>query len=422
MTFFPSDIISKNTTFTILSRFVILVANFLIVVVTTQIWGSSGRGEIALVIADIAIITILSNVTCGSTIAFHAPKQKRNFLMTIAFIGAFVFSLIGSLVFSFLFGFKYFIYLFIISLLISLTSSISMFWLGKNNLKLYNILTLISPVFVLIYLLVFYFVFKITSINACFYAYYSGLGTVLITGIITLLKQEPLKWANITLSGLKTIGKYGFSNEFNYFIQFLNYRLSYLFIAKWLGLSQLGVFSIVVSCSEAVWIISKSMSAIHFYNVVNTANMQKSVRATTVFARQSFWISIFCLGILVIVPESLFKYVFGKEFGTVKTFLFYMLPGIIAMAVSNLYGHYFAGVGKLDILRNKALLGLFVTLVLLIFLLKRYELYGVCITLNVSYILSSLYVFWKFRIEKKLVFHGPTPEDETKARISDRTK
>jgi O-antigen/teichoic acid export membrane protein len=75
MNFFLKDIFSKNAILTVLSKSVILLVNFLIVVVTAHLWGTSGRGEIALILANIAIISILCNITCGSTIVFHAPKE-----------------------------------------------------------------------------------------------------------------------------------------------------------------------------------------------------------------------------------------------------------------------------------------------------------------------------------------------------------
>ena len=137
--------LSKNTTFTIGSKFIILLANFVLVVFSTRIWGSEGRGEIALVLANISIITIFSNVFCGSTVAYHTPKQQRDFLLMVSFAGAVFISLSGALVFSSLFGFNYFMPLFIISLLMSLTAAISNYWLGKNKIKNYNLITILSP-------------------------------------------------------------------------------------------------------------------------------------------------------------------------------------------------------------------------------------------------------------------------------------
>lgn len=401
MKFLHAEVLTRNTLVTTTTKFAILLANFLIVVVTAHLWGSSGRGEIALVIANISIINILSNIFCGSTVTFHASREDRDLLFLSAFIGSLVFSLCGSLVFSLYIGFGYFKDLFIISFLSSLSATFSMYWLGVRKIRLYNILTLLNPVLVLIYLLAFYFIFNFTSINACFYAYYSGLGTLLVIGILSFRGEAPFRFPAISLKKISTIVRYGFPNEASYFIQFLNYRLSYFFIAKWLGLSQLGIFSIAVSCAEAVWIISKSMSTLHYSNVVNTSDQKISIKETTSYAAQSFWVSLLFMGLLVIMPKTVFEYAFGPAFGSVKTYLIYLMPGILAIAVSNLYGHYFAGVGNLKILIKKSAIGLIATFILLLLLTKKYYLNGVCFSLNVSYLLSSLYLFFEFRSEKK---------------------
>jgi O-antigen/teichoic acid export membrane protein len=398
--------LSKNSTITTGSKFIILLANFLIVVVTTQILGSSGRGEIALIIANISLITILNSILCGSTIAFHSPKMSRDLLLLISLAGAVVFSLSGSVIFSLIFSFKYFLPLFGISMLTSLSNSMSMYWLGKNNFKWYNILTIINPVLVLIYLLFMFFILRLQTIEDCFSAYYFGLGTAFIVGFSGLARIEKFRWPHFGFSDFKELFSYGFNNELNYFIQFLNYRLSYFFIAEYLGLSQLGVFSIVVSIAEAVWVFSKSISAVHFSNVINSPDQLSSHSATTVFSRQSFWISLLLLGLGVVIPRSFYQFVFGSEFGNVKTFILYLIPGVIAIAVSNLYGHYFAGIGKLGVLRNKSLIGLGATLILLPLLITKYQLTGVCITLNVSYLLSSLYLYFSFRKERKYLSPG----------------
>lgn len=391
--------LSKNTTFTIGTKFIILLANFVLVVFSTRLWGSAGRGEIALVLANVSIITIFGNIFCGSTVAYHTPRERRDFLLTLSFTGAVIVSLAGALIFSALFGFTYFLPLFLISLLISLTSAISAYWLGKNNIKNYNLITILSPVCILIALVVLYFLFNKKALDTYFLAYYAGTGAVLCVGIAGLLISEHYRVPNIKFNSIKSILNYGVNNEFNYLIQFLNYRLSYYFIARLLGLAELGVFSIVISVSEAVWIISRSMSVIHFSNIINSDDQLKNRNETIAFARQSLFISLFVLGLAVVIPRSVYQYIFGNEFLEVRKFIILLIPGIVSIAVSNLYGHYFAGKGKLNILRNKSLIGLAATLVLLPLLMNKYQLTGVCISLNISYILSSFYLWFKFRKE-----------------------
>jgi len=279
----------------------------------------------------------------------------------------------------------------------SLTSAISTFWLGKNNFKNYNLLTLLNPLLILASLLVLYFIFKKTALDTIYLSYYTGLFIVLLIGIALLSGKEPFKVPGIDFSEIKSIMRYGVNNEFNYLIQFLNYRLSYYFIARMLGLSELGVFSIAVSVSEALWIISRSMSAIHFSNVINSKDYVKSRNETIVLARQSFLISSFILCLLALIPQQVYQFIFGNEFGYVRTLIIYLFPGIIAISFSNLYEQYFSGKGELKVIRNKALCGLVATVILLPLLIKKYQLTGVFITLNVSYIISSVYLWLSFR-------------------------
>lgn len=393
--------LSKNTTFTIGTKFIILLANFVLVVLSTRIWGSTGRGEIALVLANVSVITIFSNIFCGSSIAYHTPRLQRDFLLVTSFSGAGFISLSGALIFSAWFGFNNFAPLFLISLLMSLAAAISSFWLGKNKINAYNLITLLSPVCIVIFLIVLYFFLNEKGLNTYYHAYYAGTGATLLAGIAGLMIYEKFRVPEINFEGIRSIFSYGIRNEFNYLIQFLNYRLSYYFIAKLLGLAELGVFSIAISVSEAVWIISRSMSAVHFSNVINSDDQLKSRHETVAFMKQSLWISLLVLSLSVLIPRSVYQFIFGDEFGQVKKYIILLLPGILSIAVSNLYGHYFAGTGKLKILRNKSLIGLAATIILLPLLIKKFGLTGVCISLNVSYILSSLYLWYMFRKEGK---------------------
>lgn len=393
--------LNKKTILTISSKLVILFVNFFLIVLQTQLWGSEGKGEIALVIANIALISIIANMSCGSTVAFHAPRINREELLLMSFIGALLLSLTGTLVFSFILGFTYFKHLLIISVLMSVANALTLYWLGKENIKWYNLLTLIAPVAILGFLFLLYYLAGLKTINAYFYAYYLAYSFIIVIGLIGLLRKQSFLWPAFSFNDFRKLIGYGFHNEFNYFIQFLNYRVSYFFIEDWLGKSPLGVFSVAVSIAEAIWVVSKSMSVIHFSSVVNNPNQQQNIQRTKISARQSLWISLAVVAAMVLTPQSLFVYIFGNDFVDVKQLTIYLIPGIVAIAVSNLWGHYFAAIGKLNILRDKALIGLAATLVLSIILIPKYQLLGACVTLNVSYILSAVYLWIMFRREKK---------------------
>jgi len=221
----------------------------------------------------------------------------------------------------------------------------------------------------------------------------------LLLASASLARERSFTKPNFLSAGLTSILSYGVKNEFNYLLQFLNYRLSYYFIVILLGLNDLGIFSIAVSITEAVWIISRSMSAVHFSNVINSEDKIQSINEALLYAKQSFLISTLILAVAIVLPDKLYSLVFGNEFSGLKKLVLYLAPGIIAIAVSNLFGHYFAGTGKLNLLRNKSLIGLAVTLFSLPLLLKKYKLTGACIAVDLSYVFSSLYLWIMFRKE-----------------------
>jgi O-antigen/teichoic acid export membrane protein len=388
---------SRKAYFTITTKFLILFINFALVVFTTQIWGSEGRGIIAMVIADISIITIFSNIFCGSTIAYHAPRLSRNQLFTTAITGAILISTSGAFLFSFITGFEYFVPLIFISLILSLTAAIISYLLGKSEISKYNLVSLFGPLSIAIAILLLYFVLNKTTLTTYFLAYCLGSGTVLIAAIIWLFKKEPFKWSGMNLISIKKVLNYGVSHEINTLLQFLNYRISYYFVIKLLGIKQLGVFSIAVSISEAFWIISRGLSAIHFSNVINSDNSDDNRLETVSYVKQSFWVSLLLIGIAVLIPDSVYKFVFGFDFAETRILIIYLIPGIIAIAVSNLYDQYFSGTGNLKILTVKYSIGLALTIISLPLLIKHLDLKGVCISIDISYLLSSIFIWYMFK-------------------------
>ena len=391
--------LSKDNLFTIFSKGLILLVNFFMVVLTARIWGSEGRGEIALVIANVSIISIFSNIFCGSTVAYNACSRQRELLLIISLAGAILTSVAGAGVFSVFFHKGYFIPLFLISFLVSMNSAIASYWLGKKDITKYNLLNLLGPFLILGTLILLYYVFGKTNLDTYFKAYYIGYGILLLLASASLARERSFTKPNFLSAGLTSILSYGVKNEFNYLLQFLNYRLSYYFIVILLGLNDLGIFSIAVSITEAVWIISRSMSAVHFSNVINSEDKIQSINEALLYAKQSFLISTLILAVAIVLPDKLYSLVFGNEFSGLKKLVLYLAPGIIAIAVSNLFGHYFAGTGKLNLLRNKSLIGLAVTLFSLPLLLKKYKLTGACIAVDLSYVFSSLYLWIMFRKE-----------------------
>ena len=98
----------------------------------------------------------------------------------------------------------------------------------------------------------------------------------------------------------------------------------------------------------------------------------------------------FCPNCGECMPESVYVFIFGsEEFASVKYILLLLSPGILAIAVTNVYGNYFSAIGKLKILIIKSAVGVVFTVILSVILIPRLQITGACIFNAVSYIVSS---------------------------------
>jgi len=391
---------SKETVYTILTRTIVAFANFFLVIFSSRIWGDEARGIIALIMADVSLITILNNISSGSTLTFHTSKTTKNTIFSFAIPAILFTSFVGATVFSIIQGFNHLFLLFILALLISYSTSVSLYYLGKNQIKRYNLFSLLPSVLTPLFLTFLFYILGITNIEVYFYAYYLSFGVVTGIGFYTLFKNDSFK-INFDKRISKNIINYGVKNEINYFIQFMSSRVSYFFISSWLGYAYLGIFSVAVAISEAIWIISRSISAVHYSNIINTENPSLRIKMTEKAALNSLVFTLIAIMIIYFIPDFFFTFLFGDDFAGVKSLIAYLFPGVIAVAVSKVYVHYFSGIGKMRILIIKSSLGLITTIVLIFLLLRRFELAGACATLNIAYITSSIYLFVMFKREKR---------------------
>jgi O-antigen/teichoic acid export membrane protein len=95
--------------------------------------------------------------------------------------------------------------------------------------------------------------------------------------------------------------------------------------------------------------------------------------------------------ILLMVPDPFYGLVFGREVKGVQPLLLLLVPGLLGMAASQAYSHYFSGVG---LNRHNAIgsgIGLVCTLVFGYWLIPAYGLTGAAITASVAYSANAFY-------------------------------
>ncbi|HEX2935863.1 MAG TPA: polysaccharide biosynthesis C-terminal domain-containing protein [Bacteroidales bacterium] len=387
-----------NTIKTLLSRSGILGLNFLLVIITSRLWGAEGRGIISILMADLAIIVVINNVFTGSSVAFYTPAVNFQKLMKSAYVWVFAFSIAGALFFSLFLGHANFLYLAVLTVITSLSTFNLSVLIGKEKLSLYNLYSLLLPLLTLVLIIASKYLFPSASVYMYFGAYGIAYGLIWLLGLIHLKPSSALRQA-FDLSLAKKIFTYGYKNELSYFLQFLNYRLSYFILLYYMGLNKVGLFSLGIAVAESVWILSKSLSLVLYSKLINTKDAESTKGQTNLMALIS-GVGTLLIGLVVIfIPEAWFVKVFGPDFATAKSIVLWLYPGILFVAVANIYGHYMAATNQMRPLILKSAFGLVVTVVFSYYLIPSYGIVGACITTTCSHVVSSVYIFWaiKFR-------------------------
>ena len=141
--------------------------NFLIAIIISQTLGDTGKGTQALLLATISFILIFSDIVCGASIIYLAPRHS--------FKKIFVASTIWAALVAVVMGFA--IWLFypkldpdlvahvaILSFISSMSNINFRFLVGKEEIKKANYNTLLQPVLLVLTLVVYYIILQRTDI------------------------------------------------------------------------------------------------------------------------------------------------------------------------------------------------------------------------------------------------------------------
>lgn len=391
----------KDIVKTFLSKGLILFLNFLILILTTNFWGTEGRGIISIIMADLAIIAIFNNVLAGSSITYLIPRVGLSILMLPGYIWIVFCTLVVAAFFSIFQGHHNYILIIALTLPTSFLSMNLLAFVGKEKINHFNLLNLLTPIIFLVFTLIFVYIIKIKSVNAYLYGYFVSQTIVFLISFKLLkpyIKKEKVAFSK---EMLQQTFRYGLKNELSYLIQFLNYRLSYFFILYFQSIEAVGLFSVAIALAESIWLVNKSITTVQFAKIVNLIDKQDTaIELTKKSTKLSFYASVIMFAIVLLIPSKIYGLAFGHDFRMVKQLLFLLMPGILSMAISNVYGHYFAATNQMRILIMKSSLGLIITVLCSIILIPLWGLNGACIVTSISYLSSSVYLFFSFNSRK----------------------
>lgn len=391
----------KDIKSTMSSKIFGLFASFGLVVFSTRIWGAEGRGYISILLADAALIAVFSNVLAGSSAMFYMKKfgQDKVFLTSICWI--LFSSIFGSAVLTFFQPINFW-------LLSSLTFSISFHTLIINQLfvnQKFNKANGVSALVQLVFVSTI-FILWISNYKSSWEIYF--FVQILSAFLISIFFINYNIKSLISWEEFRLMFHYGWRNELSYMFQFLSYRISYFFIFHELSVSDLGVFGVMVIFAESIWVASRSISTVLFAKQLDDKGELAGLHRAQRFAKYSLWFSLMGILLILLIPDFLITSIFSHEFSSSKLIFLILAPGILAIAVSTVYGHFFAAENNQTILLKKSIAGFIVSLILTPLLIYKYGILGATAAMSISYVVSSVILILAFNRRKNDILGLPS--------------
>ena len=373
--------------------------NLLIAIIISQTLGDTGSGTQSLVLTSITFILIFSEIVCGASIVYLAPRHSFKKIL----VASVIWSGLIAIVMGFCIRLFYpkldqdlVLHVAILSFISSLSNINFRLLVGKEEIQKANYNTLLQPVLLTLTLVVYYIILKRTDIYGYIIGLYAAYFGTFLLGVWMLRKdyaQLPHDKDREYGPVLKDLFKYGFLNQTGHFVQFFNLRLSYYLLDSYIGRGQVGVFSRSVSLAEAIWIISNSIALVQYARIANADDRAYSQKLTLDLSKICLVISAVAVIVLALLPPQVYTFVFGPDFGEMAGIIRILAPGVLFYCIFLILGHYYSGIGRYQMNTFAALCGLAATCVLGFTLIPRYDVTGAAITSAVSYTVNAIFLF-----------------------------
>ena len=373
--------------------------NFVIAIIISQTLGDTGKGTQALLLATISFILIFSDIVCGASIIYLAPRHSfKKILVASTVWAALIAVVMGFAIWLFYpkLAPDLVAHVAILSFLSSISNINFRFLVGKEEIKKANYNTLLQPVLLVLTLVIYYLLLKRTDIYGYIIGLYAAYGGTFLLGVWMLRKEyADLRNDKDKAYGpvLKDLFKYGFLNQTGHFVQFFNLRLSYYLLERYINVGRVGVFSNAVSLAEAIWIISNSIALVQYARIANVDDRSYSQKLTLDLSKICLLVSAVAVVVLCLLPPAVYTFVFGPEFGEMTSLIRILAPGILLYCIFLIIGHYYSGTGRYQMNTFAALCGLVATVVCGFTLIPKYDVTGAAITSAVSYSVNAFFLF-----------------------------
>lgn len=386
------------------------VISALIVVFTSRLLGSSGRGFLSLMLFEVNLVMIANEYVGGSSMANLVPSKGVRQLYPTTFLWSLLVLLLYA-AWRFLAesGAETSTLLLLYAFSLAQLTIHYSFYQGLGWIHKRNMLQLLLESSKLLALLGLWWISPAGSLQpndvlavflACTFLAFLASEWMLRKEIRGIRPKEKIPVA-------KSLFQMGFWAQSGQLVQFLNYRLALMILDHFTGLSATGVYSNALLIADTIWIFGNSFGTIAHSRIIRSQN--KKFRADLVMRYTAISVAgtgIACL-LLLLMPQVVFTTIFGADFSSLKHTAIWLIPAILSLGGSTIFSHYLHAANRFRVLLLANACGLLVQVVVAMLLVPVYGLKGACIGADAGFFAILLMVWSLFRKDNPHVkIHG----------------
>ena len=381
------------------------IVGFLIILLVSRLLGTYGKGQQAVIVLNINIFIYALTFVGNSALIYLTPRKKFSQIFIPSLIWDVFITILALVLVKFikLLNNDFVYQTLIISFLASITEINYFVLLGKEKVIQANNLKLVYPIANLVIIGLLWLLSSFNSIGQYIFSLYVAYGLSLLYGVyllkdeyrsLYLLDKKELK------DNFKTLFSLGAVKQIGSIAQMMTYRFSLWFLPFFFGakegLKMSGIYSNSTSICDAVLLFGSSLALVQYSTLSNTQSNQDAKRLTIKLTVVNILITFLELGILCLLPESFWVWLFGEGFQSVGYYIRILAFGELILSISSNITQYFASRGNFTITCSASVVGMFVTIVACYFLIPKYQITGAAISAVIAYSISSLIEIFYF--------------------------
>jgi len=391
----------KNIASSFVSRIGVLFLTFIVVVLNSRILGDEGQGTAALIQLGILLIVSITNFIGGGAVVYLTPRMAPRALILPAYLWSVVIAFLfwPVLHFTELVPSSYALDVCFLSLLQALFTFHMQIAMGKERIRAFNIVVLVQALVLAAVTATLMLVLKKQDIQSYVYALYASFATTYLLSVLISLKYIKGSTSKVKFgTAWRELWRYGRYAQGGNILQLLNNRANLYLLERLLinGRGAAGVFSIALYAGEAVWSVGKSLALVQYARISNSNDQAYNTKITVRFLYLSTAATVLPVTLMVLLPESLYLWVFGESMVGLHSVLTYIAPGIVANSASMIFAHHFSGTGKHHRNTLSSGLALAAMVVSALVLIPLYGVVGAAIAASLGYGVQLAALGWMF--------------------------